>query len=161
ASAALSVTIDTSAPVAPSVPVLAPGADSGTSNSDNVTNVAAPTFTGTAETGSTVTLFSDGVAVGSGVATGGGYSITVSTLSDGTHDITAQAMDAAGNSGPASSPLSVTIDTAAPVAPSVPDLAAASDSGASDTDDLTNIAAPTFVGTAEDGASVTIFSDGV
>ena len=34
-----------------------------------------PTFTGTADSGSTVTIYSDGVAVGSGVASGGAYSI--------------------------------------------------------------------------------------
>ena len=58
-----------------------------------------PTFTGTAETGSTVTLYdTDGVTViGTGVATGGIYTITTSVLAAGIHIITAKATDAAGN----------------------------------------------------------------
>ena len=40
---------------------------------------------------------SDGTAVGSGVATGGSYSITTSALLAGTHSITATAKDTAGN----------------------------------------------------------------
>ncbi len=52
-------------------------------------------------------------------------------------------------------------DKQAPDAPSVPDLSAASDTGASSADDLTSDATPTFTGTAEDGASVRLFVDGV
>src|SRR5207244_2087255 len=122
ASAALSVTIDTTAPTAPTTPDLTAATDSGSSNTDNVTNVTTPTFTGTAEASSTVTIYSDGVAKGSGTATGGTYSIAVSALTAGTHSITATATDAAGNVSALSSPLSVTIDTSAPAAPSAPDL---------------------------------------
>ena len=53
--------------------------DSGT-RGDNITNVTTPTFTGTAEAGSTVSIFSDLVQVGSGTATGGAYTITTSAL---------------------------------------------------------------------------------
>ena len=159
ASAGLSVTIDTTAPAAPSVPDLAAVSDSGASNTDNITRVTTPTFTGTAEAGSTVTVYSDGVAVGSGVAAGGSYNITTSTLAAGTHAVTAKATDPAGNVSLASSGLSVTIDTTAPGAPSVPDLAAASDSGSSSTDNVTSVAAPILTGTAEAGSTVTIFSD--
>ena len=71
--------------------------------------------TGTAAAGSPVTIFSDGVAVGSGVANGGGhYMITTSTLSNGVRSIRATAADIAGNISVASSPLSVTIDTVVP-----------------------------------------------
>src|SRR4029077_15043569 len=91
ASSGLSVTIDTSAPSAPSAPDLAVATDSGSSSTDNITNVATPTFTGIAEPGSTVTIFSDGIAIGSGVATGGNYSVvSTSALSDGVHGITAK-----------------------------------------------------------------------
>ena len=160
-STAFSVIRDATAPATPSVPDLATASDSGASSTDNVTNVTTPIFTGTAEAGSTVTIFSDGVAVGSVVAAGGNYSVTTSSLSSGTHSITAKATDAAGNTSVASSGLSVTIDTTPPGAPSVPDLTAASDSGASNTDNITRITTPTFTGTAEAGSTVTIFSDGV
>lgn len=161
ASAALPVTIDTTPPAAPSVPDLDPASDLGSSSTDNITADPAPTFDGTAEAGSTVTIFSDGVAVGSGIATGGSYSIATSILSDGVHSITAKATDVAGNVGAASAGLSVTIDTVTPTTPSAPDLTAASDSGVSSTDDITNIITPTFTGTADAGDTVTIFSDGV
>ena len=161
ASAGLSVTIDTTTPSAPSMPDLTVADDSGLSSTDNVTSLATPTFTGTAEAGSTVTILSDGVAVGSGFATGGSYSITTTALSAGTHSITAKTTDAAGNASVASIGLSVTIDTTSPSAPATPDLTAATDSGSSNTDNITNVTGPTFTGTAEAGSPVAILSNGV
>jgi large repetitive protein len=101
-------------PAPPSTPDLAPASDAGVSDSDNLTNVNNPTFTGTAETGSTVKLFSDGVQIGSGTATGGVYGITTTQLSDGTRNITATATDAANNVSSPSGALSVTINTTPP-----------------------------------------------
>ncbi|HYN99437.1 MAG TPA: Ig-like domain-containing protein, partial [Actinomycetota bacterium] len=150
------VTVDTVAPNPPSTPDLAAASDSGSSNTDNVTNDSTPVFTGTAENGSTVKIFAGGVQVGSGTATGGSYSIVVSALGEGAHTITATATDAFDNASSASSGLVVTVDTAAPATPSVPALAAGSDSGASATDNLTNDTTPTFTGTAEAGVLVTI-----
>src|SRR5439155_5722004 len=90
--------------------------DSGASQTDNITNVATPTFTGTAEPDSTVTIYSDGIAVGNAAAdSDGNWSVSISPLSDGTHSITARATDEAGNTGPASASLTVVIDTAPPV----------------------------------------------
>ncbi len=113
--------LDHTAPNAPSTPDLSTGSDSGASNSDNITNATTPTFTGTAESGSTVTLYdTDGSTVlGTGTATGGNWSITTSTLSSGSHTLTAKASDAAGNVSSASSGLSVTIDTTVPTVSSV------------------------------------------
>ena len=51
-------------------------------NNDNITNVASATYTGTAEAGSTVTIYDGATVVGSGTATGGTYSIGV-TLAEG------------------------------------------------------------------------------
>ena len=162
ASSALSVTIDASAPGAPSKPDLTAASDSGTSSTDNLTNVATPTFTGTAEAGSTVTIYSDGVAVGSGVAIGGVYATATSVLGDGAHSITAKATDTAGNTGAASAALAVTIDTTAPATPSAPDMAAASDTGISNTDNFTSDTTPTFTGVAEAGSRVTLYdTDGI
>jgi hypothetical protein len=111
-----SLTFDTLAPAAPSTPLLAAASDSGSSNSDHVTNVTTPVFTGTAESGATVTLYdSNGTTVlGTAVATGGNWSITSGALGAGTHTITAKATDAAGNTGAASAAQAVTIDTTAP-----------------------------------------------
>ncbi len=166
ASGTLSVTIDTTAPAAPAAPGtpdLLTASDSGSSNTDNITNVTTPTFTGTGVIGDTVTIFDGATAVGSAIVGGGGtYSITTSTLSNGVHSITAQqtVADTAGNVSAfsiASSALSVTIDNTAPLAPSTPDLLAASDSGSSSTDNITNVTTPTFTGTAEIGDTVKLF----
>src|SRR5207247_6560889 len=53
-----------------------------------------------------------------------------------------------------------TIDTAAPTAPSTPDLTAASDSGSSNTDNITSNTTPACSGTAEACSTVRIYSDG-
>ena len=116
-SPALTITVDTVPPAAPSVPVLDPSTDSGVVG-DDVTNVTKSEFTGTAEAGATVTILSNGVAVGSGTATGGNYAVTLTTalVPDAVYGITAQATDLAGNTGAASPPLSLTIDTTPPAA---------------------------------------------
>ncbi len=100
-------------PGVPSVPDLSTASDTGASGTDNITNDSTPTFTGTAESGSTVAILRNGVSVGSGVATGGNYSVTTSSLADGAYSITATATNLAGTSA-ASSALAVTIDAAAP-----------------------------------------------
>lgn len=112
---------DTIAPVAPATPDLVAGSDTGDSDSDDLTNDTTPTFTVIAEPGSSVTFssniqtFTDGstvIADGSGLAT---FTPTVNDgLAEGTHQITATATDTAGNEGPASSILTIEIDTLAP-----------------------------------------------
>ncbi|MFZ6711025.1 Ig-like domain-containing protein, partial [Undibacterium sp. TC9W] len=115
------IVIDTTAPAAPSAPDMTAGTDNGVSNTDNLTSSTTPVFTGTAEAGSTITLYdTDGTTVlGTATATGGSYSITSSTLSAGGHTLTAKATDAAGNVSDASTGLAVTIDTTAPTVNSV------------------------------------------
>ncbi|KPF81967.1 hypothetical protein IP70_22515, partial [alpha proteobacterium AAP38] len=111
------IIIDTTAPSAPSTPNMVAGTDSGASNSDDITNDTTPNLSGTAEGSATITLYdTDGTTVvGTGTAqAGGNWLITTSTLSEGTHTITAKATDAAGNVSVASSGLTITIDTTAP-----------------------------------------------
>ncbi|RYD95725.1 MAG: hypothetical protein EOP54_15300, partial [Sphingobacteriales bacterium] len=118
ASASLSITIDNQPPAVPSKPVLATSSDSGTSNTDGITNVTNPTFTGTADAGTTVRLYdSDGTTIiGNGVATSGIWSITTTpSLAQGSHTITARATDVAGNTSIASAGLNINIDTTAPM----------------------------------------------
>ena len=111
------VSIDTVAPGTPSPPDLASASDTGASNTDNITKTTTPTFIGTATTGATVTLYdTNGTTVlGTATATSGSWSIVSTTLGAGNHTITAKASDAAGNLSAASSGLTVTIDTAAPI----------------------------------------------
>ena len=256
------LTFDTLRPVT-SAPVLAGGSDTGWSAADGVTANARPTFTGTAESGATVTLYDamDNV-IGSGTAVNGAWSIApVANLANGKHTISARAVDVNGNASELvagqeitidTTPPTVTItsnvdklkigetatitftfsedpgatftresiavaggmlgdlekdgltftavftptdnanatsasitvaagsytdragnnggpgiastlafDTRAPGAPSVPDLDPVSDSGISDQDDITGDTTPTFSGTAEAGATVRLFADGV
>ena len=115
-----SITVnDNVAPNAPSTPDLDAASDTGSSNTDNITNDTTLTLSGTAESGSTVTLYSDQVnggatSIGSGTATGGNWQITTSALSATTHAISAKATDGSSNVSSSSSSLSVTIDTTAP-----------------------------------------------
>ncbi|MDN3388538.1 Ig-like domain-containing protein, partial [Pseudoalteromonas sp. APC 4017] len=162
---AFTITVtDDVAPNAPSTPDLDVASDSGVSNTDNITSDTTPTFSGTAESGSTVALYSDQVGggatvIGTATATGGNWQITTSALTSGLdHAISAKATDAASNVSSSSSALTITIDTAAPIAPSSPDLSAASDSGASNTDNITNDTTPTFTGTGTTGDSITLIS---
>ena len=161
ASTGLAVTIDTTAPAAPSIPDLTTASDTGTSSTDNVTKLATPIFSGTAEVGATVTLYdTNGTTVlGTATADGSGnWSITSSTLADGVHTVTAKQTDVAGNVGVASAGLAVTIDTVAPSAVGAPDLATATDTGTSSTDNLTKLTTPTFTGSgAVAGATVTLY----
>ncbi|EPR3582994.1 Ig-like domain-containing protein [Vibrio alginolyticus] len=112
-------TVDTT-PNAPSTPDLDASSDTGSLNTDNITSDTTPTFSGTSESGSIVTLYSDQVGggatvIGTGTATGGNWQITTNELASGiTHAISAKASDSDDNVSSASNALSVTIDTIAP-----------------------------------------------
>ncbi len=160
-SSGLSVTIGSTTPAAPGTPDLASGSDSGTSDSDNITKIASPQFTGTCTDGDTLNLSSnvDGALNPSNTAcSGGSYNITLtSTLTQTTHNITATASNVNGTSPP-SGVLGVTIDTTAPGQPGIPDLSAGSDTGSSNTDNVTSDTTPQFTGTCESGSVVTQIS---
>ena len=102
-------------PDAVPAPALAAGSDTGVSPTDRITNDNTPTFTGAAPVGMTITVYANGVSIGSTVTGAGGvWSVTpVAALGDGVHAITAVASNANGAS-PASPGVNVTIDTAAP-----------------------------------------------
>jgi hypothetical protein len=156
ASSAAFVTIDTTAAI-PSTPDLATASDSGVSATDDLTNITTPTFNGSAEANALVTLLDGATVIGTGMADGtGAWAITASALGSGVHAIAARIVDVAGNISVASTALAVTIDTAAPSAPTGLDLQAASDSGASNADDITNVTTPTVLGKGEVGASVSL-----
>ena len=128
----------------------------------NLTNDTNPDFSGTAEPNAFVELLRDGVVVDSGFADGfGDWSLSdPDATPDATYTYTAQATDAAGNTSDESAGLDVTIDTLDPDV-STPDLDSASDSGADETDNLTNDTNPDFSGTAEPNAFVELLRDGV
>lgn len=116
--ASIAFNVDNTAPAAPSAPDMTAATDTGTSNTDNITKNTTPVFTGKAEAGSAVTLFSS-VSDVIGTATAdaeGNWSITSAPLANGSYTITATATDAAGNTSGASGGLTVTIDTTMPSA---------------------------------------------
>ena len=123
------------------------GCDFGT-NEDNITSqTTGLTIRMSGEQHATVQLkkSKDGTAAtnagsaSSALPSGGAGSIDLSLSDgDGSYAITATQTDRAGNVSPASTALTITIDTAAPTAPAAPDLHADSDTGASSSDNLTN-----------------------
>ncbi|WP_461472475.1 Ig-like domain-containing protein [Microbacterium sp. HJ5] len=103
-SAPVTFAVDTTVPAAP---VITSPADGST-----VTDPTPP-ITGTAEPGSTVTVIVDGEPIGQTTTDpDGDWTFTpTEPLPDGEHEITATATDAAGNTGPESEPVTVTVDT--------------------------------------------------
>jgi hypothetical protein len=152
-------------PVAPSVPDLAAGSDTGSSNTDNITKTLnGLVFTGTATPGTDIQIYLDGTTViGTGLTTGGGtWSVTTTTaLPDNTANLISATAEDDDGVGPQSGSLTVTTDNTVPAAPGVPDLATASDTGTSNTDNYTSDTTPTLTGTAEANATVQLFAEAV
>ena len=147
ASSPLSITVDTTAPSAPTAVDLAAASDTGSSPTDNNTNDNTPTVSASGGTsGDTMTL----TATKAGSANVScsyvlpAASCDLGTLADGTWSITATLTDPAGNTSTASSPLSITVNTSVPTAPTGVDLAASSDTGRSSTDNVTTDTTPTL-----------------
>ncbi|MBI3194290.1 MAG: DUF11 domain-containing protein, partial [Ignavibacteriae bacterium] len=138
-------TVDTVAPSAPVVVLPANGSTITTSR---------PVFTGTAEANSKVRIYLDGVLTDSTTTNGSGnWSDTCNaTLTDGSHNVKAVAVDAAGNASGFSNTNTFIIDAGAPNAPVV--IAPANGSTVATT-------TPTFSGTAETNSKVRLYVDGI
>ncbi len=109
--------VDTTAPVAPTVSSFSD--DTGIAN-DNITSDNVPTFAGRAEANSVVEVLLNGTGLGSTTANSTGdwsFSYSGIPLADNTYSVTATSTDAAGNSASSVTPLVVTIDANAPIAP--------------------------------------------
>jgi Ca2+-binding RTX toxin-like protein len=105
-----------------------------------------------------VSIFNGTTKVGSSIADPSGvWTVTTSSMGNGIHSMTTKATDVAGNVSAVSGALSITIDAQAPAAPTALDLVTASDSGASSTDNITNVTTPSFTGKAEAASSVTLY----
>ncbi len=153
----LNVTIDTSL-VPPTIDLLA-SSDSGMSDSDGVTRLNTPTFSGTGDVGDRVSLFANGRLVGTGVVGSdltdlvpgdgrGAWEVTSESLDDGIYDIVAQFEDEAGNFEQTEA-FQIEIDTLEPNTPHL-DLITISDTGHSNHDNITGDNTPTFAFTTED-----------
>jgi hypothetical protein len=156
-SAPLTLVIDTTPPIAPTAPTLL-AADNSGAKDHNITSVKQPRVIGSSEPGVFVQLLdSNGSVIETTIAgSDGSYTVAPSTaLGDGTYLLTARAIDVAGNVGPASGPLSLTILTSTPAAPTGPILLATDDSGVKG-DRITNVNQPHLTGTATAGLTVQV-----
>ncbi|WP_244981347.1 Ig-like domain-containing protein, partial [Cupriavidus alkaliphilus] len=141
------VTIDAVPPAIPAItgatddnPVASP------LNSGDSTNDATPTLTGTADAGSTISVYNGTTLLGTTVAdpTTGTWSFTPTTpLTDGPYALTATATDTSGNVSAPTAAFNLTVDTAPPADPSI-----------------TVANGTTLAGTAEPGSTVDIDLDG-
>src|SRR5690606_5994131 len=127
ASTALSVTItppltpsEPTAPSSPNAPTIASFSHDSGKVGDFITNDNTLTLKGTAAAKCTVKFYDGAKYIGVTISDSkGAWSFTTATLVDGAHNLTAKVTDAQGKTGPASSTLSVTIDTQAPGAPTL------------------------------------------
>ena len=149
ASPVFTITVDLTAPDAPTALVLNDntGLIKGAITAGVPTDASQPILVGRGEPGGTITLYENGVVIGTTtVLPNGTWSLTPTTpFADGPHTITVQITDAAGNQSTASQPITFTVDTTPPQAPAV----VISDDGT------------TISGTAEPGSTVTIREGGV
>ncbi|MCO6358562.1 choice-of-anchor D domain-containing protein, partial [Roseivirga pacifica] len=153
--------LDTTAPVAPIVTSVSD--DTGSSASDGITSDNTPSVNGTAEANATVEVFVGGTSVGTATADASGdWTLAytgVTPLTDGTIAVTANATDAAGNTGANSTAVNVTIDTTAPAAATFNGIT--NDTGASSTDAIINdMSSVTISGTAEANATFDLTFNG-
>ena len=94
---------------APAAPSIAAPADNSYSNTGTVA------LSGTAEANSTVTVYDGATSKATTTANySGSWSKTLSSVADGAHSYTATATDAASNTSPPSTAVTVTVDTASP-----------------------------------------------
>jgi large repetitive protein len=137
----ISFTLDTIAPTAPTVAL---DTDTGASDSDGITSNGALVVGGT-EAGASVAYSTDG-----GTTWSGSF-----TAAEGSNSVLVRQTDVAGNTGTTSS-LSFTLDTQAPAAPTV---GLDADSGASNSDGITNVGTLSVTGVESD-ATVAYSTDG-
>ena len=158
ASTTFNITIDTAVPAAP---VVANVTDDTNIVGDGVTSDTTLIIAGSSEINAGVTLYRDGVEIGSTTADASGswvFDYTSTLLTDAVYELTAVATDQSGNDSPISAGFSLLVDTINPAAPNIggitDDTSVAGDGVTSD---------PTLLiyGTAEADATVFLMQDGV
>ncbi|MES2251633.1 MAG: Ig-like domain-containing protein [Pseudomonadota bacterium] len=140
------------------------GANQGMLQKGQVTDDAKPTIIGTAQPGHTVKIYDNGTKIGEVVADAGGkWSFTPGTnLADGTHNITATATNAVGQTSKPTGIWNFVVDTTPPG--NVTGLEVLDDEGAVQgplkNGDTTDDNKPEFKGKAEPGATVNVYDGG-
>ena len=158
ASDTVSFTWDISSPpLAPSIPDLYYGDDTGYYNDDNLTKqTSGLTMTGTCEANAVVQVKTGSTVLGTDTTTSSGsYSIDISRT-NGTYAIYAVQTDRAGNISLNSQTMTLTVDTIA-ISPSIPDLYYGDDTGFYNYDNLTKqTSGLTVTGSCEANAIVQV-----
>ncbi|EEK8194072.1 Ig-like domain repeat protein, partial [Salmonella enterica subsp. enterica serovar Javiana] len=144
------LTIDTTAPA--TTLVLSSDTDSGTQG-DFLTNNTRPVLTGVTEPEAKIILTINGITHEMTADKDGQWSLAVDpALTDGVYDISLEITDIAGNSITQTGKL--TVDTQPPTVTSA--LSSDTDTGASNTDNITNNPKPVLTGSTKPFATVTI-----
>jgi hypothetical protein len=160
-----SIEIDAHAGPAPGAPVLAASADTGVIG-DNLTRLDTPALEGSGTSSwATVKLYEGGLLLATTQADiNGDWSIHDSdwafghVLADGTHTLVVRQYDKVGNQSPASSALTLKVDSTI-AAPTVA-LTPGTGSGSSDTGLVSHVATPTFTGSGEESAMLRLIEAG-
>ena len=122
---------------------------------DGITSDNTPTLSGSAPIGSTVKVYDGGTLLGTATIDGAGnWTFTTNQLSDGDHSFTATATDGSNHTSDLSTVTLVTIDTAAPNAPTIDSYS--SDSGVAG-DHITNDTTLVLQGSAEAKATIRVY----
>lgn len=169
-SAIFNVVVDLAAPGTPAITNIADdvGTEKGDLTNDQSTDDTLPLISGTAEAGTTITIYDNGSIIGTvnASATDGTWNFTPpvgSPLTNGNHAFTVTATDSAGNVSSLSNTFNIVVDTAAPTAPIV--IQAFDDvgpvTGALVNGQSTNDNTPLLSGTAEANSIVSISDNGV
>ncbi len=144
------ITVDTEKPATPVAPVI------DTENNNGIVKTNKPVISGVTEPDAKVHIYDGNILITTITADGtGNWSYKFDpALSEGDHEITFTAEDAAGNVSSVSGKLTVTVDTHVPVAPSIPELNGGNNGN-------TNNNKPQISGEAEPNSTITIYSNGV
>jgi hypothetical protein len=150
------ILVDLRAPAAPTFTAITP--DTGSSATDWITNSELVRVQGRGEALSRLTVSIAGQPVGSTeVAADGTWGFDLPRLLPGSHTLSIQAEDLAGNLSP-SATKALVVDNAPPAPPVLSTISA--DTGSRNDDRITRDTTPTFSGSSEASASVVIEIDG-
>jgi hypothetical protein len=142
--------------------------DNGASGNDGTTNVSRISFSGTGPLLSVISIYQKGTngapdqRLGSALTLGTiwSFNYTGHVLSDGSYlfYVKAAGLLGLGSVGAPSTPVTVTIDTAAPNVPAIAGITP--DTGAASTDGFTSSSSPTLLGSAEANSTVSVYQNG-
>ncbi|MES0283995.1 Ig-like domain repeat protein, partial [Citrobacter sedlakii] len=159
-SAAIVITVDTTAPATPALTVV-DGDDAPLSNGQ-ATNETQPVLSGTGVNGERVTIYDKGVEVATVTIADGAWEYPSAVLGEGEHVFTITVTDAAGNVSAPSAPTGIVVDTTAPATPNLTITDnVGSQTGSLDNAQFTDDTLPLLSGSGTAGDTIIITLDGV